>query len=129
MLIPLVSIGGWVITFMTRIRHGHPFQSNLTATGFWLGLTFGRVFLGFITPIFGERTSVSIYLALAMCFELIFWLVPSFVASAVAVGFVGFFLGPMFPAVVIVVTKLLPKELHVSSLGFAAGLGGVGAGA
>ena len=114
---------------MTRIRHGQPFQSGITATGFWLGITCGRVFLGFITPIFGERISVSIYLSLAIVLELIFWLVPNFFASAVAIGFLGFFLGPMFPAVVIVVTKLLPKQLHVSALGFAAGIGGVGSGA
>ena len=114
---------------MTRIRHGQPFQSSLTATGFWLGITCGRVVLGFITPIFGERISVSSYLALAVGFELIFWLVPNFISSAVAVGFVGFFLGPLFPATVIAVTKLLPKEIHVSALGFATGLGGVGSGA
>lgn len=114
---------------MTTVRQGQPFQSSLTATGFWLGLTFGRVVLGFITPLFGERICVSIYLSLAICFELIFWLVPNFVASAVAVGFVGFFLAPMFPASVIVVTKLLPKQLHVSALGFATGLGGIGSGA
>ena len=125
----LVTIGGWVITFMQRIRHGKPFQSGLTATGFWLGVTFGRVLLGFVTPIFGELISVSIYLALAVGFELIFWLVPNFISSAVTVSLVGFFLGPMFPAAVIVVTKLLPKQMHVSALGFATGLGGVGAGA
>ena len=118
-----------MITFMIRIRHGQPFQSGLIATGFWLGITCGRVVLGFVTPIFGERLSVSIYLSLSICFELIFWLVPNFFSSAVAVGFVGFFLGPMFPAAVIVVTKLLPKQLHVSALGFATGLGGAGSGA
>ena len=113
---------------MTNIRQGQPFQSALTATGFWLGITCGRVVLGFITPLLGERSSVSIYLSLAIAFELLFWLVPNFFASAVAIGFLGFFLGPMFPAAVIVVTKLLPKQLHVSALGFAVGIGGVGSG-
>lgn len=36
-------------------------------------------------------------------------------------------MGPMFPAVVIVTTKLLPKHLHVSAIGFAAAFGGGGA--
>ena len=114
---------------MQRIRHGQPFQSGLTATGFWLGITCGRVVLGFITPIFGERISVSSYLALAVGFELIFWLVPNFISSAVTVSFGGVFVDPMFAAGVIVVTKLLPKQMHVSALGFATGLGGVGSGA
>jgi fucose permease len=33
----------------------------------------------------------------------------------------------LFPAVVVVTTKLLPKHLHVSAIGFAAAFGGCGA--
>jgi fucose permease len=38
----------------------------------------------------------------------------------------GFFLGPLFPAAVVVMTRLLPKHLHVSAIGFAAAFGGSG---
>lgn len=62
-----------------------------------------------------------------MGFELLFWLVPSFYVSAVAVGFQGFFIGPLFPASVVAATKLLPKHLHVTAIGFAAAFGGMGA--
>ena len=62
-----------------------------------------------------------------MAFELIFWLVPQFYVSAVAIAIEGFFLGPLFPAAVVVATKLLPKHLHVSAIGFAAATGGIGA--
>lgn len=62
-----------------------------------------------------------------MVFELIFWLVPQFYVSAVAIAIEGFFLGPLFPAAIVAATKLLPKHLHVSSIGFAAALGGTGA--
>lgn len=61
-----------------------------------------------------------------MALQLIFWLVPNFYASAIAVSFQGFFLGPMFPAAVVATTKLLPRHLHVSGVGFAAALGGSG---
>lgn len=62
-----------------------------------------------------------------MGMELLFWLVPQFYVSAVAVGFVGFFLGPLFPAAVVAATKLLPRHLHVGAIGFAAAFGGSGA--
>lgn len=62
-----------------------------------------------------------------MALELIFWLVPQFYVSAVAVAFQGFFLGPMFPNIVIVASKLLPKHQHVVVIGFAAAFGGCGA--
>lgn len=122
-----VSLGGWIVTFMLRIRHAQPFPSGMTATGFWLGLTFGRVTLGFITPRIGEGLAVSVYLVISMGLELIFWLVPQFYVSAVAVALIGFFIGPLFPAGVVAATKLLPREMHVAAIGFAAAVGGGGA--
>lgn len=112
---------------MLRIRHAQPFPSGMTATGFWLGITMGRVTLGFITPRIGEGLAVSIYLIIAMSLELIFWLVPQFIVSAVAISLIGFFIGPMFPAGIVAATKLLPRELHVAAIGFAAAVGGGGA--
>jgi len=54
-------------------------------------------------------------------------LVPQFHVSAIAVSLQGFFLGPLFPAAVVVATKSLPVHLHVSAIGFAAAFGGGGA--
>ena len=122
-----VSLGGWIVTFMIRVRHGQPFASGMTATGFWLGLTVGRVSLGFITPKIGERLAVAIYIICSIGLELLFWLVPQFLVSAVAISLVGFFIGPLFPSAVIMATKLLPQELHVAAIGFAAAVGGGGA--
>lgn len=62
-----------------------------------------------------------------MVFELIFWLVPQFYVSAVAVALQSFFLGPLYPAAVVAAAKLLPRHLHVTSIGFAAAVGGIGA--
>lgn len=59
--------------------------------------------------------------------ELVFWLVPQFYVSAVAVAFQGFFLGPLFPNAILVASKLLPRQHHVVVIGFAAAFGGCGA--
>lgn len=124
-----VALGGWVVTFMLRIRHGSPFASGMTSTGFWAGVTVGRVILGFVTPRWfkTEKHAVAVYLVLSLVFELLFWLIPQFYVSAVMVSFLGFFLGPLFPAAIVAATKLLPKHLHVSAIGFAAAVGASGA--
>ncbi|KAL5365058.1 major facilitator superfamily domain-containing protein [Aspergillus floccosus] len=122
-----VAIGGWIVTFMMRVRHGADFASGMSATGFWLGITFGRFVLGFVTPRLGEKLAVIIYCLLEIGFGLILWLVPNFYAGVVAVSMQGFFLGPFFPAAVVVATKLLPRAQHVSAIGFAAAFGGGGA--
>ncbi|KAJ5414740.1 hypothetical protein N7509_001367 [Penicillium cosmopolitanum] len=122
-----VALGGWIVTFMIRVRNGGAFASGMTATGFWLGITVGRILLGFVTPRVGEKLAIAAYILLSIAFGLILWLVPQFYASAVAVSLQGFFLGPLFPGVVVMIAKLLPRHLHVSSIGFAAAFGGSGA--
>jgi fucose permease len=145
-----VALGGWIVKFMLEVRDAEDFASGMTATGFWMGITVGRIVLGFVTPRLGEKLAIAvslriffifwcrrddvlialpvqIYLPLTMALELIFWLVPQFYVSAVAVSLQGFFLGPLFPAAIVAATKLLPRHLHVSAIGFAAAFGGSGA--
>ncbi|CAF3437820.1 unnamed protein product [Fusarium graminearum] len=122
-----VSVGGWIVQFMIRVRKAENYPAGMTSMGFWLGLAVGRAILGFVTPRLGVKVAVSLYLPAAMAMQLIFWLVPSFYVSAVTVALQGFFLGPLFPAVVVATTKMLPKHLHVSTIGFAAAFGGSGA--
>ncbi len=83
--------------------------------------------LGFVTERTGEKLAISIYLLLSIALQVVYWLVPSFLASAFSVAFLGFFLGPLFPAAIVAAAKLLPSRLHVAAIGFAAAFGGGGA--
>lgn len=112
---------------MIQARGGRPFESGVVPTGFWLGITIGRITLGFVTGRVGERVAIAGYLIISIALQLIFWLVPRFIVSAIAVSFLGFFLGPLFPGAIAISTKLLPKHLHTSSVGFSSALGGGGA--
>ncbi|KAH8677271.1 major facilitator superfamily transporter [Xylariales sp. PMI_506] len=122
-----VSLGGWIISFMLTERGAAAFPAGLSATFFWLAFTIGRMVLGFITGRIGEKLAITVYLIIAIALQLLYWLIPSFVASAIFVAFEGFFLGPLFPAAIVVATKLLPVDYHVSAIGFAAAFGGGGA--
>lgn len=122
----LVGLGGWVVTFMLRVRNASRYASGISGTGFWAGMALGRASLGFVTERFGERLCVTVYLAFSIALQLLFWLVPDFIVSAIAVAFLGFFLGPLFPGAVMITAKLLPKHIHVSAIGFAMAIGGTG---
>ncbi|KAM0544085.1 hypothetical protein ACHAPJ_011967 [Fusarium lateritium] len=121
-----VGLGGWIVTFMLRVRKASAYASGASGSGFWAGQALGRACLGFVTERFGERLCLSIYLAIAIGLQLLFWLVPKFIVSAVAVAFLGFFLGPLFPGAVMMTAKLLPAKIHVSAIGFAMAIGGTG---
>jgi fucose permease len=111
---------------MLRVRSASPSASGYSATGFWTGMTLGRALLGFVTEHYGERLCISVYMFLCLSLQLIFWLVPHFLVSAISVAFLGFFLGPMFPGCVMMAAKLLPRRIHVSALGFGMAVGGTG---
>lgn len=121
-----VSLGGWIVKFMTTVRNAPEFESGMTATGFWAGMTIGRLVLPFFTSWIGEYVSVLIYLGVAIGLELLFWLVPSFILSAITVAFLGFVLGPLFGTAIVLTTKLTPRRLHVGTIGFGAAMGGSG---
>lgn len=121
-----VALGGWIVTFMLRVRQAEPFVAGITTVLFWLGLTLGRLVLGFVTGRVGEKRAIAVYVLLSIALQLLYWLVPSLVASVIFVMLLGFFLGPLFPAAVVAAAKLLPSDSHVSVIGFAAAFGGAG---
>lgn len=55
-----VALGGWIVKFMLEVRNGGDFASGMTATGFWMGITVGRIVLGFVTPKLGEKLAIAV---------------------------------------------------------------------
>ncbi|KAK1247998.1 hypothetical protein MKX07_000886 [Trichoderma sp. CBMAI-0711] len=124
-----VSIGGWIVVFMTKVRNASTFAGSATATGFWGGMTVGRLVLGFVTSRIGGFRAMLLYLGLAIAIELVFWLVPNMVVTAVASALLGMILGPIYPTAVVLMTTVLPRSLHISAIGFATAIGGSGSAA
>ena len=61
--------------------------------------------------------------------ELVVWLVPHLLSSAISVAFVGFFLGPVFPIVMNHAGAILPPELISGGIAWITGFGAAGAAA
>ena len=68
----------------------------------------------------GERHAVFVYTVGALALEFIVWFVPSLIGSAVAISLIGLLLGPMYPLIMSVVTKILPRKLQSGAIGFIA---------
>jgi len=122
-----VCLGGWIPSFMIEVRHSDKFLAGVVVTLFWAGLTLGRVVLGFVTGRIGEKLAIVIYLSICVVLEILYWAIPSLEVAIVCVIFMGFFLGPLFPAAIVTMTKLLPADQHVATIGLSAAIGGGGA--
>ncbi|KAI9065305.1 MFS general substrate transporter [Trametes sanguinea] len=120
------TIGGWTVTYVINERHGGP-NSGYISSGFFGGLTVGRIALLWLNKRVGEWRVVFIYVVLCIALELVVWLVPDLLAGAICVSFVGFFLGPIFPIVMNHAGNVLPPELISGGIGWIASFGSAGA--
>ncbi|KAH7418970.1 MFS transporter [Cadophora sp. MPI-SDFR-AT-0126] len=122
-----ISLADWIMTLAIDLRNQTPFAGSMLTFAFWGGLTFGRVVVGFLIPVFGNRKGViTICLIITILSHLVFTLRSDLATSAVVVPLLGFSLGPLFPEAVILQTKLIDRSLHVAAVGFACALGSAG---
>ncbi|GAA6059956.1 hypothetical protein JCM10212_001305 [Sporobolomyces blumeae] len=120
-----VSMGGWIVTFLIDSRNGGP-DAGYVATGFWLGLALGRAVLNPVNRWVGEKRVVYFYLALALSLEFAIWFADSLVGNAVVVAIIGFLIAPIYPIVMSLVTKILPRKFHGPSIAGIASFGQTG---
>lgn len=121
------SISGWIVSFLTRARHATPFLASLSSSSFWTGMAVGRLCLGVVTDRVGVRRATTIYLSVAILLLISFAVAWSPVVSVLLASILGFSMGPLFPSGIVLLTRLLPTELHVSAVSFVNSVGQIGA--
>ncbi|KAF2679210.1 MFS general substrate transporter [Lentithecium fluviatile CBS 122367] len=120
------AISGWIISYTLRYLHATPSLSSLSSSGFWSGMAAGRLVLGHSTDRIGVRRAATMYLLLAIGVQAVFAFMRSPVGAVVLMALLGACMGPLFPSGVVVLTRLLPPELHVQAVSFVSSLGQVG---
>ncbi|KAL1949088.1 hypothetical protein VTO73DRAFT_10894 [Trametes versicolor] len=120
-----VTLGGWIVTYVIQLRGGGP-SSGYISSGFFGGLTLGRVGLLWVNQKIGEQRAIYVYGILAIALELVIWLVPSLIGGGIAVSFVGVLLGPIYPIVMNHAARVLPPWLLTGCIGWIAGFGQAG---
>ncbi|KAH8829030.1 MFS general substrate transporter [Flagelloscypha sp. PMI_526] len=117
-----VTIGGWIVSYMRELRGGGV-NAGYISTGFFGGLTVGRIALLWVNNKVGEIRVVYIYSVLCIGLELVVWFVPSFFGSAISTALVGLFLGPFFPIMVNHSGRILPPWILTASIGYISAVG------
>jgi fucose permease len=122
-----VSLGSWAYTFLTEERHEAALISGWTVSGYWLGLTVGRLFMGKLSSRLGARQMIYLCLGGIVAGLLIVGFLSFGIASAAGLWLVGFSLGPIFPTTISLMSGFVPARLLASAVGFAVSVGAVGA--
>ncbi|KAF8959974.1 major facilitator superfamily domain-containing protein [Flammula alnicola] len=107
-----VTIGGWTVMFMVVVRGGGPL-SGYISSGFFGGLTLGRVVLLWVNKKIGEVRVIYVYTVLV-------------IFRSIAVSFIGMLLGPMYPIAISHASRIIPRSLVTGAIGWMTACGAAG---
>jgi len=120
------SLGSWSYSFLTEERHGAALLSGWTISGYWLGLTLGRLLLGKVATRIGNKRLIQGCLVGVAAGLLLVWLIPLQAVSAFGLFLTGFSLGPIFPTTIALMSHLVSSRILPSAIGFLASFGSMG---
>lgn len=111
-----VALGGWIVTYLIDYRLTNT-SFGYVLSGFWGGLTLGRLFL--TRPLHkyvGIRRSVNLLVTSTILMLVLTWVVSSAILLSVFVSIAGTLIGPIYPLMITGVSTMLPRKIQVISL-------------
>lgn len=121
-----VSLGNWGYSLLTEERHQAPVPSAWAISGFWLGLTLGRLVLGKLAARLGDKALIQICLLGVVAGLVVMW--PSWeIGAAIGLFVAGFSSGPIYPTIIAAMSRMIAPRLLPSAIGFVASAGSIGA--
>ncbi|KAK8193461.1 major facilitator superfamily domain-containing protein [Phyllosticta capitalensis] len=121
-----VAIAGWVTSFLIKYRGGEAGQVGYATAGFFGGITLGRFALAPLAHRWGEHGSVYFFAVGGIILQVLVWTIPNLVTNTIMVALLGLILGPIYPCVQTIFSRLLPRKIQVPAVGFIASAGSSG---
>ncbi|GAB7331546.1 hypothetical protein MBLNU13_g02937t2 [Cladosporium sp. NU13] len=120
------SLNDWIVLFLVRTRHADTATAASASSVFWLGEALGRYALGAVTEYVGLHISVSSYIIIACCAQIILMSLRQIPATLAVLGVCGFFLAPLFPSGIVMLSTRTPPENRTRIIAAAIALGQIG---
>lgn len=121
-----ITLGNWSFSILTEERHQSELLSGGLVSGYWLGLTLGRLALAPLSSRISDQWLIRGCLMGVVAGVLLLWLVPLAVASAVGLWLTGFSLGPINPTATAMISNLIPPRVLLCAISLIAGIGSLG---
>jgi fucose permease len=122
-----VSVGSWSYSFLTEERHASILLAGWMVSGYWIGLTLGRLTLAPVALRVGSERLIQGCLVGVVISVLFVWLLAFYAVSAVGLGLIGFSFGPIYLTTIALLSNKVSERILPSAIGFMVSLGSVGA--
>ncbi|OBA23873.1 MFS general substrate transporter [Metschnikowia bicuspidata var. bicuspidata NRRL YB-4993] len=111
-----VALGGWIVTYLIDYRLTTT-SFGYVLSGFWGGLTLGRLFMTRpLHKFLGVKRSVNLLVLTTILMLILTWVVSSDILLSVFVSIAGTLIGPIYPLMITGVSTMLPRKIQVISL-------------
>ncbi|CAA7264720.1 unnamed protein product [Cyclocybe aegerita] len=130
------STQAFMVSYLRGIRNANPKTAGYVTSGFWGGITVGRLVWGHYTPkltytqrkwviegcigkkvLHRSQTASHFFVAvMGLIMQILIWTVNSNVQNAFATGVIGLVFGPVFPAILTLANDILPSEVRMVSM-------------
>jgi fucose permease len=121
-----VSIGNWAYT-VQHVGRGIPsWIAGYSVSGYWLGLTAGRLAMGQMVKYWGAIRTIDLSLTLLIMGLLTWWLFPN---QWWSLPLSGFALAAIFPTIIWLMPQRVPTAIVPAAIGFLASVGAIGSAA
>jgi fucose permease len=118
------SLGNWVYTLQTVTQKMSPTIAGYSISGYWLGLSLGRLGMGPIVRRLGATRTIDYSLGLLFIGLAIWWLLPSQIWT---LALIGFALAAIFPTTIWTIPQRIPSGMIAGVVGFLTSVGNLGA--
>lgn len=119
-----VSIGNWAYSVQTISRKTPETIAGYSISAYWMGLTIGRMGMGYIIKRLGTVRTLDLSLTLLTVGLLSWWLLPDGVLSLPVLGFA---LAAIFPTTMLLVPQRVAAPLVPAAIGFLTSVASLGA--
>ncbi len=121
-----ISVGGWAFSFLTEDRGQSVLLAGWLVSGYWAGLTVGRLALGGVSRRLGDMLTIQLCLLGTIAGLLLLWLAPGTAAAVIGLALAGFCLGPLFPTAIATISRFVPARLLPTAVGFLVSMAAAG---
>lgn len=121
---------GFMVAYLLQVRNGDPRATGYVTSGFFAGITVGRLTWGYLTPKLSPPQRKWIAegcLLISLIMQLLIWFVRSVPVNGTAVALIGLFYGPIWPAVLSLASDILPKEVEMVGMALISCASSIGA--
>jgi len=121
-----LTLGNWSYSFLTEARNEDGFLAGWLVSGYWLGLTVGRVVLARLSARIGDKWLIQGGLLGTVSGVAVLWSAPNSAVAGMGLLLTGFSLSPILPTAVAFMSNLIPTRVLMSAISLLGSLSSIG---